>query len=65
MTFGCAKGRLRGALPARIHEAAGAVWATDGRIRAAFAFSIKRHPLTGIDIIMDRAPVADLDLKVD
>ena len=61
---GSGKGRVRGALPARIDGVAGAVWARGGLVRAAFVFAIERRQITGIDISMDPARLAGLDVKI-
>lgn len=59
------KGRARGAVPALIDGEAGAVWAIGGRVQAAFVFMIEDATITGIDIIVDPARLAALDVKID
>ena len=59
------KGRARAALPALIDDEAGAVWAVDGRVLAAFAFTIVRAKIARIDVIMDPDHLADLDVNID
>lgn len=59
------KGRARGAVPALIDSDAGAVWAVAGVVRAAFVFTIAQDKITGIDIVMDPARLARLDVNVD
>jgi RNA polymerase sigma factor (sigma-70 family) len=57
------KGRARAAVPAIIDGEAGAVWAVGGLVRAAFVFSIEEDKITAIDIVMDPARLAQLDVK--
>jgi RNA polymerase sigma factor (sigma-70 family) len=59
------KGRARDALPALIDGEAGAVWAVDGRVLAAFLFTFLRTKIASIDVIMDPAYLAELDVKID
>jgi RNA polymerase sigma factor (sigma-70 family) len=59
------KGRARGAKTAAIDGEPGAVWAVGGQVRAAFAFTIKGGKITGIDLIMDPAHLAELDVKIE
>jgi RNA polymerase sigma factor (sigma-70 family) len=61
---GTFKGRAQAALPALIDGEAGAVWATGGRVHSAFVFTVEGAKITGIDIIMDTAHLAELDLKI-
>lgn len=58
------KGRARGASPAIIDGEAGAVWAIGSRVQAAFVFTIERTRITAIDIVMDRAHLAGLDISI-
>ena len=58
------KGRARAAMPALIDGEAGAVWAIGGRVQSAFLFTIEGARITGIDIIMDTAHLAELDMKI-
>ena len=57
-------GRARFAQPALVNGAAGAVWAPDGQPRVAFAFTIARGKITGIEIIADPARLHQLDLAI-
>ena len=59
------KGRARAALPAVIDGEAGAVWIIAGRVLSAFLFTIDRGKITGIDLVMDPARLAELDVKID
>lgn len=59
------KGRARAALPALIDGEAGAVWAVDGHVRAAFVFTIAGGKISGIDLIMDPAHLSELEIKID
>ncbi|MFZ0499840.1 MAG: sigma-70 family RNA polymerase sigma factor [Steroidobacteraceae bacterium] len=58
------KGRARAALPALIDGEAGAVWAIGGQVQSAFVFTIEGTTITGIDIVMDTAHLAGLDLQI-
>jgi RNA polymerase sigma-70 factor (ECF subfamily) len=58
------KGRARGALPALIDGDAGAVWAMGSQVRAAFVFTIERSIITEIDLVMDPAHLAKLDVEI-
>jgi RNA polymerase sigma factor (sigma-70 family) len=55
-------GRARAARPALIDGAVGAVWASGGRPRMAFAFAIRDGKIVGIDIIADADRLGQLDL---
>lgn len=59
------QGRARGAAPALIDGEAGAVWAMGGRVLAAFIFTIEGDKITGIDIVMEPAHLAELDVQID
>jgi RNA polymerase sigma factor (sigma-70 family) len=59
------KGRARAALPALIDGKAGAVWMMAGRVLSAFLFTIARGKITGIELIMDPARLAELEVKID
>lgn len=59
------KGRARGASPALIDGAPGAVWAMGGRVRAAFVFTIEGGKIAAIDLVMDAARLAELDVRID
>jgi RNA polymerase sigma-70 factor (ECF subfamily) len=58
------KGRARGASLASIDGKAGAVWAMGGRPRAAFVFRFKLEKIAEIEIVMDPAHLADLDIEI-
>lgn len=58
------KGRARAAVQALIDGQAGAAWAVGGQVRAAFVFSIEQGKITGIDIVMNPARLAELDVKI-
>jgi RNA polymerase sigma factor (sigma-70 family) len=59
------KGRARGALQAMIDGAPGAVWRAGGEVRSAFVFTIEGERITEIDLIMDPARIAELDVQVE
>lgn len=59
------KGRARAAVPALIDSEAGAVWAVNGFVRAAFVFTIDQDKIAGIDVVMDPARLHCLDINVD
>jgi hypothetical protein len=52
-------------LPAIIDAEAGAVWAVGTHVRAAFLFTIEFGKITGIDLIMQPGPLAELAVKID
>jgi RNA polymerase sigma factor (sigma-70 family) len=58
------KGRARAALPALIDGEAGAVWTMAGRVLSAFVFTIERGKITGIDLVMDPAQLAELQVEI-
>ena len=58
------KGRARAALPALIDGEAGAVWAMGGQVRAAFLFTIEDGKIAGIDLVMDPAHLAELEVEI-
>lgn len=58
------QGRARGASLALIDGEAGAAWAMGGRVLAAFLFTIEGDRITGIDIVMEPAHLAELDVKI-
>jgi len=58
------KGRARGAQPAMIDGEPGAAWAIGGRVQAAFVFTIEAARITGIDIVVDPAHLAELDVMI-
>jgi RNA polymerase sigma factor (sigma-70 family) len=59
------KGRAQGASPALINGEPGAVWAMGGRVLTAFVFTIEHDKITGIEVVMDPARIAGLDVKID
>lgn len=59
------KGRARGISLARIDGDAGAVWAVGGRPRAAFVFTLRRDEITGIELVMDPARLAELEIEIE
>lgn len=65
LVAGAFKGRARGALPALIDGEAGAVWLAGGQVRTAFVFTIERGRIAEIDLVMDPARLAELDVKID
>jgi RNA polymerase sigma-70 factor (ECF subfamily) len=58
------KGRAQAALPALIDGEPGAVWAIGGRVQSAFVFTIEGGKITAIDIVMDTAHLAELDVRI-
>jgi RNA polymerase sigma-70 factor (ECF subfamily) len=58
------KGRATAAMPALIDGEAGAVWAVRGQVRSAFVFTIAGGKITGIDLVMDDAHLAALDIDI-
>jgi len=58
------KGRASAATAALIDGDAGAVWAMGGRVRSAFVFTIEGGKITAIDLVMEPAHLAELDIKV-
>jgi hypothetical protein len=52
---------VRGARPARMRGAAGAVWAPGGRPRVAFVFTITDGKIAAIDFIADPERLRQLD----
>ena len=58
------KGRARGALAALIDGQPGAVWAVAGRVRVAFKFSIHARKITSIEVVMDPAELAKLNVLI-
>lgn len=58
------KGRARGAQPALIDGAAGAVWAPGGRPRVVFAFTIEGGKIVAIDLLADPERLGLLDLVI-
>jgi RNA polymerase sigma factor (sigma-70 family) len=58
------KNRARGAQPALIDGDAGAVWAFDGRPRAAFVFAIEFDKIVEIELVMDPERLGQLELRI-
>jgi RNA polymerase sigma-70 factor (ECF subfamily) len=58
------KGRARGAQPAFINGAAGAVWAPGGKPRVVIEFTVTDGKIAAIDVIADPARLARLDIVV-
>jgi RNA polymerase sigma-70 factor (ECF subfamily) len=54
------KGRAAGALPALIDGAAGAVWASGGKLLAAFVFTIEEGEIVALDLVMEPERLRDL-----
>jgi RNA polymerase sigma-70 factor (ECF subfamily) len=59
------KGRARGASTALIDGEPGAVWAVGGQVRSAFVFLVEGGKITGIDLVMDPAHLAELDVEIE
>src|SRR5712692_3478900 len=57
-------GRARFAQPALVNGAVGAVWATGGRPRVVFGFTITRGKIVEIDLLADPARLRQLRLSV-
>ncbi len=57
-------GRARFAQPALVDGAAGAVWATGGRPRVVFDFTIKDHKIVAIELLADPERLGQLDLAI-
>jgi RNA polymerase sigma factor (sigma-70 family) len=58
------RGRARGAQPAVVDGAAGAVWAVGGRPRVVFEFAIAGGRIVGIDLLSDPERLSQLDLEL-
>jgi RNA polymerase sigma factor (sigma-70 family) len=58
------KGRARGAQPALIDGAAGAVWAPGRQPRVVFGFTISDGKIVAIDMLADPETLAELDLVI-
>jgi RNA polymerase sigma factor (sigma-70 family) len=58
------KGRARAARAALINGDAGAVWAMGGQVRAAFVFAVEHGKITELDIVMDPAVLAELEVEI-
>jgi hypothetical protein len=63
------RGRAIGILPmlilGMIDGEPGAVWVAGGQVRVAFVFTIEDARVSGIDLVMDPARLAELDVKID
>jgi RNA polymerase sigma-70 factor (ECF subfamily) len=57
-------GRARGAQPAVVDGAAGAVWSVGGRPRVVFEFAIAGGRIVGIDLLSDPERLSQLDLEL-
>ena len=57
-------GRARVAQPALLDGAAGAAWAQAGNVRVVFDFTIVDGRIAGIDLVMDPATIAEIDVQV-
>ncbi|HEX6796727.1 MAG TPA: sigma-70 family RNA polymerase sigma factor [Ktedonobacterales bacterium] len=57
-------GQARGAQPAVINGAAGAVWAPGGQPRVVFAFTIANGTITAIELIADPERLRQLDVAI-
>jgi len=59
------KGRARAAKAALIDGDSGAVWMMGGQVRAAFLFTFKHGQISGLDLVMEPADLADLELTIE
>jgi RNA polymerase sigma-70 factor (ECF subfamily) len=59
------KGRAGGALPALIDDEAGAVWALRDQVLVAFVFTMEHQKIAGIELVMEPARIAELDIEID
>jgi RNA polymerase sigma factor (sigma-70 family) len=59
------KGRARAASTALIDGEAGAVWAVGGQVRSAFVFTIEDGMIAMIELVMEPARLAELDVELD
>jgi RNA polymerase sigma factor (sigma-70 family) len=57
-------GRLRGAQPALINGAAGAVWAPRGAARVIFAFALAGQRISAIDLLADPESLGRADIMI-
>ena len=57
-------GRPRGAQPALVNGAAGAVWAPGGRPRVVLSFTVTGGKIVAIDVLADPARLRQLDLVI-
>jgi ketosteroid isomerase-like protein len=58
-------GRARGATHVLIDGEPGAAWAVAGKVRAAFVFTVEQGKICEIELIMDPARLAELDVKFE
>ena len=58
------KGRARAARLALIDGDPGAVWVMGGQVRAAFVFAIEHDKISELDIVMDPAELAELEVEM-
>lgn len=58
------KGRARAARPALIDGDAGLVWVMGGQVRAAFVFGFERGKVSALDIVMEPADLAELEIEI-
>jgi RNA polymerase sigma factor (sigma-70 family) len=58
------KGRARAAKAALLDGVPGAVWVMGGQVRAAFVFGIDDGKITELDIMMEPADLAALDVQI-
>jgi RNA polymerase sigma factor (sigma-70 family) len=56
-------GRARAAVEALVDGAAGAVWTVNGQHRVVFEFTIDGHSITAIDLRMDPAVIAGIEVE--
>lgn len=56
------RGRARGAHAARLDGVPGAAWAVGGQVRAAWAFAFAEGKIVGIDLLMDPARLARINV---
>jgi RNA polymerase sigma factor (sigma-70 family) len=57
-------GRARGALPALIDGNVGAVWMYKGEVMGMFVFTVEDDKVVGLELVNDRARVADAEIEV-
>jgi len=58
-------GRARGVSSALIDGEPGAVWAMNGQVHAVWVFRIDGESITAIDVIMDPAHLAELEVEFE
>ena len=59
------KGRAGGATPALVDGDAGAAWAVGGTTRAAFIFTFAGDRISQLELVMDRARLATIDVEIE